>query len=138
MKLRDAILNNFWLKVFSLLMATMIWFAVQSNLPADTRNLQNPFQSFEARDLVRPVVITTSASNQTVFSINPSEVRVTFRVDKTISKRLKATDIQAYIDLTDPRQVNGTFPIKINAPRRGISDIDVWPQNAHVEPEKKN
>ena len=81
---------------------------------------------------MRPVVITTSASNQTVFSINPSEVRVTFRVAKTISKRLKPTDIQAYIDLTDPRQVNGTFPIKINAPRRGISDIDVWPTRAKV------
>jgi len=137
MRLRDKILNNFWLKVFSLLMATMIWFAVQSNLAGDTRQLQNPFHAAEARDFVRPVVVTTSATNQAMFKINPSEVRVTLRVERGAAKLLKASDIQAYVDLTETTQFHGSFPIKINAPRRGISQVDVWPQYAHVEPEKK-
>jgi YbbR domain-containing protein len=137
MRLRDSILNNFWLKVFSLLMATMIWFAVQSNLPADTRQLQNPFHGAEMRDFVRPVAVTTSATNQIVFRINPSEVRVTLRAERGASKHLKASDIQAYVDLTEAKELHGTFPIKINAPRQGISEVVVWPQYAHVEPEKK-
>jgi YbbR domain-containing protein len=119
-------------------MSTMIWFAVQSNLPADTRQLQNPFHAAEVRDFVRPVVVTASATNQMVFRINPSEVRVTLHAERGASKRLKASDIQAYVDLTETTQFHGTFPIKINAPRAGISQVEVWPEYAHVEPEKKD
>jgi len=62
---------------------------------------------------------------------------VEVRLQKKGPGVVKASDIQAYVDLTETTQFHGSFPIKINAPRRGISQVDVWPQYAHVEPEKK-
>ncbi|MDB6033355.1 MAG: YbbR family protein [Verrucomicrobiales bacterium] len=137
MRLRDYILNNFWLKVFSMIMAGMIWFAVRSNLQGDGgRTPQNPFHPSETREYTRPIAIATRLENQQAFKVAPIEARVTVRGDRIFFRRLKASDIQVYVDLTEISQMHGAYPVRVNLTRAGANYIDVRPQYAQVEPDK--
>ncbi len=132
MSLRDKILHNFWLKVFSVILAMMIWFAIQSNLQTEAKFPQSPFRPVETRDFRRPIAISTSATNQLVFKIEPSHVSVKIRGDRSFVRKLNLSDIQVYVDLTDVRDVHGSFPIQVHVPRE-VGLYEVWPSRVHVE-----
>src|ERR1041384_4756914 len=100
MALRDYILNNFRLKVFSLLMAIALWISIQSNLPGDARFPQNPFRQMESREFVKTLLVTTTPANQQAFKIDPPQVRVTVRADRTLLKSVHGSEIEAYVDLS--------------------------------------
>ncbi len=67
MSLRDFILNNFWQKIFSLVLAMLIWFAIDSNLEKKTIFPHNPLRPTHTRDFRRPIKILTSANNTARF-----------------------------------------------------------------------
>ena len=62
MSLREHILNNFGLKILSLLLATLIWFAIHSNLQVDSRFPQNLFHLVQAREFRVPIALLTRAA----------------------------------------------------------------------------
>jgi len=54
MPARDLILNNFWLKTFSLVLAVMIWLAIRSNIRTEMSGSQNPFRPPANDQFARP------------------------------------------------------------------------------------
>jgi YbbR domain-containing protein len=136
MRLRDYILNNFWLKVFSLIMAGMIWFAVQSALQGDNRFPQNPFHPLETREFTKTVAVVARPEDRQSYKITPPEARVTVRGNKAVFRRLKLSDIQVYVDLTEAAPTVGPHPIRVNVTRLGASQVEVRPQFATVETDK--
>ena len=133
MSLRDSILNNFWLKVFSLLLATLIWFAVHSNLQLEARFPLGPLHPPQTRDFQLPVSFLASPSQTHAYRLVPPQVTVKLHGDETTLKRITAHDIQAYVRLTSAPVSKGWFLVEVNGPR-GIEIQQVLPTRVYLEP----
>lgn len=133
MSLRDQILNNFWLKILSLLLATLIWFAIHSNLQLEYRFPQNLFRPVQTREFRVPIALLTRAASSQAFSLSPREATIKVRGDEAVLKALAASDIQPFVKLTDVPVLEGSFLIEVNVPR-SVKLQEVLPTHAHVEP----
>lgn len=99
--LRDLIMRDFWLKLFSLALAVLIWFTVsfaiqQQVSPATTLGLSMKERTFYNL----PVVVMSSAADVRSFKVSPSEVEVTVQGDARTLQRLQSSQIRAIVDLT--------------------------------------
>lgn len=133
MSLRDSIFNKFWLKLFSLALAFLLWFAIQSNLVSRSRGLANPLHPAETRDFRRPIAIMTSAANRRAFRIEPSEVDVRVGGTPDQLKKLNPHDILVQVKLVEVPNPQGSFPIEVTVPPQ-VSLQQVWPRHIYVEP----
>ena len=86
MALRSLILDHFWLKLFSLILATLIWLTVRdSGVSSDaTRTFVN-----------RPILVLTDKSQHTAVTVNPSVASVTVRGPASFINELTEQEIQA-------------------------------------------
>ena len=130
--MRELILNNFWQKIVSLILAMLIWFAIDSYVRRDTPFPQNPLRTDEPRDFRRPIKIITSANNTRAFKVEPKEVDVRVVGDADKLRRLNPEDIQPYVELTDV-ETNMSVPIRITPPRDVLLQ-KLMPSNVVVEP----
>jgi len=137
MSIRHLILNNFWQKIFSLVLAMLIWFAIDSTLKRD-----RPFPAIQLRDLKtqdprRPVIIMTSPTNRLSFTVDPLEVDVTMSGDRDQINDLDPEQVQAYVKLTDVTDPNGLFPVEVSHPPDFTLER-VWPTHVLVEPTRSD
>ena len=132
MSFRDFILNNFWQKIFSLVLAMLIWFAINSNLEKRTIFPSNPLRPTLMRDFRRPIKILTSANNTRAFKVEPKEVDVRISGDADKVKHLNPNDIQPYVELHDS-ETNGMVGIKLTPPIEVLLDF-INPTQVWVEP----
>ena len=103
MSLQRLIFHNFWLKLFSLLLAGMIWYAVFS-----IQNKPKSVPGFAVGDVRKtfdqvPVVILQSPSDTAVYTISPNAVNVTLTGSPKTLESLTAADVQVFINLSDTR-----------------------------------
>src|SRR5215510_13567766 len=133
MNARELILHNFWLKAFSLVLATMIWFAIHSNLQPDAA--QGAFRPPEIGLYARPIMLMTSPDDHTSYMVEPLAVNVKVNGDKDLLAKLNPNDIQVYVDLTAVPVVHGAFQVDVKLPRN-MSLQQVSPSHVHVEPAK--
>ena len=133
MSARDAILQNFWLKLFSLVLATMIWFAIfgaQNNLRVDRPVLGTVKHKFEHV----PITVMKSAADLRAFRVEPSEIEVTVRGTIAEVQALTARQLEVFINLTDVHDTAGlTKKILVHAPA-GITVVDVSHTEARITP----
>lgn len=117
MSFQDLILNKNWLKVASLALAALIWFAINTNLShSEMRLSQNPLRLTDQRDFRAPVMVMTSATNRRLFQIEPLEVRVTVSGDPGIVDKLTPDEIRVLVNLVDVADVQGTFRLEAKVP----------------------
>lgn len=122
--------------MFSLVMAMMIWFAVQSSVQSGLRAPQNPFRQLETHEFRKTVSVIAPATNQMTFLIEPHEVRVSISAEKSLFRKFSSDDIQVYVDLTDLTFTHGEFPLKVLA-SKPISQWVVSPDRVMVKAENK-
>jgi YbbR domain-containing protein len=134
MAFRDYILDRFWLKLFSFILATLIWFTVQSNVQTDFRFATNPFRTKETREISRPVRLVTLPTNRRHFKIEPVEVRITIRGNPAILDRLNPGDIEAQVKLTDATDSAASYTVEAESVPPGIHIIEIVPTMVMVEP----
>lgn len=101
--LRDLVLQDFWLKLFSFVLAVLTWFAVnrmanqKEGLSVGPLSLAPP----EQRTLTRlPVVIVSSAEDVRSFRVSPKEVDVAVQGSAAVVKELQNRDVRVSVDLT--------------------------------------
>jgi len=97
MSLRHLILQNFWLKLFSIAMATVIWLAIHYSIHEDL----NINQSLRSEYIRVPVSVKTIPGDKRVFRITPDEVVVTAVGEDEALLRATRKDIRVNLDLTD-------------------------------------
>jgi len=112
----SKLLHNFWLKIFSLGLATIIWFAVHSGITGDLA-LTNPNASrlFRA-GLDLPVSIITQPGDARVFKISPKHTTATIVGEEPIVRRMTGKEIKVYVDLTEIKargQTNGELHVDV-------------------------
>jgi YbbR domain-containing protein len=134
MRARDIILNNFWLKIFSLVLAIMIWLAVHSNISSQSSRSQNPFR-LPDNGFARPIMLMTAPNDHQGYVVEPLAVNVKVKGDSDSLKKLNPNDIQVYVRLTRAMDTSGAFPVEVKLPRN-VTLQQVWPSHVHVEPAK--
>jgi hypothetical protein len=129
---RNLIAKDFWLKLFSLALAILIWLTVRFSINGETTT--SPWVALLGRPpdesvLLVPVHIAGSAQR---FNVDPPDVTVTVRGDPQLLKTLKPQNIRAEVDLTGVESANGLIsPVEIILPK-GISFTRVEPYEVEV------
>ena len=124
--LRHLVLDDFWLKLFSLALAVLIWVTVTFVSQKDA--------GIEQRVLSKklPVTILASAEDVHNFRVSPSEVAVTVQGNPRILQNLQINDIRAIVDLTGvgaARDLRKRIEVSVPA---GISQVRVTPEEVQV------
>lgn len=103
MLLRRILFQNFPLKLFSLMLAGMIWFAVFS-----IQDQPKAVPGFAVGDTEKefdqvPISVLKSPSDTAVYTISPNAVNVTIKGDPKVLETLTARDVQVFIDFAEAR-----------------------------------
>jgi YbbR domain-containing protein len=123
--LRNLLLEDFWLKFFSLALAALIWFTVtfvsQKEVRTDTRVFFN-----------LPVTVLSAAEDVRNFKVSPSEVQVTVQGDGGILQNLQSKDIRVMVDLTGVTAARELRKrVEVSAPA-GVTHLRVTPEDVQV------
>ena len=133
MAFRDYILDRFWLKLFSFILATLIWFTVQSKTQTPFRFATNPFTK-ETREISRPVRLIVLPTTRRFFKPEPVEVRITIKGNPAVLDRLNPGEIDAQVNLTDATDSAASYTVKTENVPPGIDVIGIVPAMVMVEP----
>ncbi len=112
MSLRSFISHNFWLKIFSLILASLIWFAMQSN-----QSLFAPRR--KTREFRCPVGLLTppGPGSRPLYGLEPGAVIVKVRGDEGALRKLDPTTILAYVRLPEVTTLTRSLRVEVVVPR---------------------
>lgn len=133
MSVRDAVLHNFWLKLFSLVLATMIWFAIFSaqNSPRADRPLFGN-ASVEMHNV--PITVMKSAGDLRTFRLEPGTVDVTVQGPRAKAQVLTPGSLEVFINLSDVNDTVGlTKKILVHVPP-DFTVVKVSPPEVRLSP----
>lgn len=134
MSLRAFIQHNFWLKLFSLILATLIWFAINFGIKNDLHLPKNPLTNPTTREFLRlPVRVLLRAGDDRIFQVSPEDVVVAVTGEAAILRDLSLRNITAYVDLATAlasRETNQQ--IRIDLPI-GVTLINIEPRAVNIE-----
>jgi YbbR domain-containing protein len=109
--MRNLFTKDWGWKLFSLVLAIIIWLTVHSILEPEAAALagQNSKSTFE-----RPVLIVSSSADMSLYHTSPAQVTVTVSGPQMVMDQLKGSQIRALIDLTNG--MSGPVPVSVLAP----------------------
>jgi YbbR domain-containing protein len=113
--MRELVFNNLTLKVFSVLLAALIWTAIYSGLYRQWSPLDS-VRTPRTAELRLPVLVLAAASNQAQVKVTPAEVTVQVSGDVAAVHSSATNEIRVYIDLTDGRRLAGRFRVEVDLP----------------------
>ncbi len=122
--LHRLILEDFRLKLFSLVLALLMWFTVNTALaPPEQREMDLPVAT-----MVDAKLVTESSQ----FRVNPRTVKVKLQGDPRTLKNLKRQDIRVRVDVTALQSMHDfRCPVEV-APPAGVSFVRVEPEEVEV------
>jgi YbbR domain-containing protein len=124
--LRNLVLKDFWLKLFSLMLAVLLWLAVK----VASRKDGGIDQRVSSKML--PVAILALAEDVHNFRVSPSEVEVTLQGNPKTLQSLQANDLRAFVDLTGvgaARDLRKRIEVSVPA---GVTPLSVIPEEVQV------
>ncbi|HEV7926153.1 MAG TPA: hypothetical protein VGR14_12400 [Verrucomicrobiae bacterium] len=127
--LRHLILHNFWLKLFSIAMATVIWLAIHYSIH-DELNMNQTLRSEYIRV---PISLQTTAGDKRVFRITPEEVVVTAVGKDEALLRATRKDIRVNLDLTDFHAAEPTYKELVADAPADIKVLAISPPTVEVK-----
>ena len=136
---RELFLKDFWLKLFSFVLAVLIWFtvwfALQKNegAPLPTLALTPAEQKTFSNLPVVPVIhVLASADDVRDLTITPKEVDVTVQGDTKAIRDLRAKDLRILVDLTGVATTHQTRQtLEVSMPP-GVSHFKVEPPQVDI------
>ena len=133
--LRDLVFQDFWLKLFSFVLAVLTWFTVNSmanqkeGMPVGSLSLVPPEQRLLSH---LPVILLSSAEDVRSVRVSPKEVDVTVQGAPGALKDLQNKDVRASVDLTGIQAARDLRKrIEVATPP-GVSYVRVEPQEVQV------
>ena len=130
----DLIRENFWLKLFSLGLAILIYGAVNSHLEPNSDGLNiNLLKNTQKREFRSPVRILVSPGPGQGYKVTPESVLLTVSGEADALKELSPSQIQVYVRLDEAKgPMMGDFGIEVHLPRSVTKD-SVLPDRVSVE-----
>jgi len=135
MPLTDLIRNNFWIKVFSLILAVLIWFAVRSMVPDESESILASLLPPLTDHYYRPVALLISPAQGQNYQISPSNVTITVSGDPKAMEKLFYTNILAYVRMQEVKPTaDNQYRVEVIVPR-DISVKGIEPPVVTVAPD---
>ena len=131
---RNFLQNNFWLKLFSLFLALLIWFSVRFYTKYDIQGARNPLSRFPTWVFIQvPIQVMKSTENSQQCKTEPAQVDVTVAGERSLLKNLSAKDITPFVRISDDQRVGvSSNRVQVYTPP-GISLVQVIPAQVRVE-----
>ena len=131
--LRNLVFHDFWLKLFSLVLAVLIWLTVTVSIKKEVSPVSSlVFTPAERMFYNLPITMISSAADVRDFKVEPREVELAVRGDAKTLQSLQSRDIRVFVDLS-------TFDPKTDKARRvevatpaGVSHLRVNPEEVQV------
>ncbi len=134
MTLRDLILSNFGWKLLSLVLATLVWWRVNSLVETERELGSGPVVNAERTGTFSlPVRVLGPARNLGGFAVVPAEVNVTLRGRPAALELVNSTNVVVYVDATLPPDTKAATRIVIVRPPPGVTVQEVRPRQVYVE-----
>jgi hypothetical protein len=132
--MHDLILKNFWLKVFSLMLATTMWYVLQPSTESEPRYLQNPFRpSPITREFNCPVTLLVAPAEHPSYQVEPTNVTIKVSGDPSILNELDPEDIKAYVNVSTIHAPQGAFPVEAFVPKEVVVR-SLSPTHVYIKP----
>ena len=131
--LRELLFHDFWLKLFSLALAVLIWLTVAFAIKKEGSPvvaLTVPLQEMAFSNL--PVVVMSSAQDVRSFKVSPDQVEVTVQGEAKALRGIQAKDIRVIVDLTDIEAAQALKKRMDVSMPAGISLVRVVPSEVQV------
>ncbi|HPC59773.1 MAG TPA: CdaR family protein [Verrucomicrobiota bacterium] len=129
--LRRLFVHDFWLKLFSLALATLIYLTIyyaRDLAPSSPVPLVLESRTFTAI----PVLVVSSAGDARNYKVIPKEAEVTVQGDARALQTLIARDIRLLVDMTGIEAAHGLRKrIEISTPP-GISVTRIIPEEVQI------
>ena len=142
--LRDHILNNIWLKLASLVLATLIWLTVQANVERE-RGLsyqtdgsadEMERQAVTQRRLELPVLVRCNGTNFPSFRTQPATVSVTVSGDAKRIVGMEPKEIVVFVEAGDQPAARELCPVQVATPPN-INWLRVLPIVVRLQPVRR-
>jgi len=127
--LRHMIFHDFWLKLFSLALAAMIWFTVHFASQKDVSPLT--FTANEREFANVPVMVVFAAEDVRSFTVNPRVVKVTAQGDTKMLNSVQGKDFRVMVDLTGIEAAHLRKKVEVNPPL-GVIHAHATPAEVEV------
>jgi hypothetical protein len=134
MSLRGLILHNFWLKLCSIALATVIWLAIHYSIHGESPIGPPGSNQLLAHDyFLVPVTVKRSPGDKRLFRIDPTDVVVTAVGDDAALRRAARKAIRVEVDLTNFKSHSAVVEeLKAEVPP-DIKVLEINPTNVTVE-----
>ena len=130
---RSLFLHNFWWKLFSVVLATLIWLAVNATLSNEAMLTRRLNLASNQKFAHCPILVMTSTGEHPAVTIEPSDVSVLVRGPAELLSSLKPQDVQVFLHLPDHKNPTGEFPVVVHVPP-GIKEVVAFPEQVTVRP----
>ncbi len=102
MSFRHVILHNFWLKLVSLGLGSLIWLGVHYQIQSDYPiNQPHASRTVFRQTITIPISIITKPGDGRAFRISPREASATVLGEEAVLRKISPKDLMIYIDLTE-------------------------------------
>jgi YbbR domain-containing protein len=134
---RNLVVKDFWLKLFSLVLAILIWLTVQFSISKEV----SPLAALIGRavdEKVLAVPLDLPLVDGRTVTVDPAQVQVTLRGDPKLLKSIGAEDIRAIVDLGGVETADGlSRRVQLILPP-GISYTQLTPDAVEVRVSPRN
>jgi hypothetical protein len=140
--IQDYFLRNLWLKLASVVLATLIWLTVQANVEKETRLVQQmpvSADEFERRGIAQrhfevvPVVTRCNSTNCPAFRADPATVSVDLSGESQRIWNMEGREMTAYVEIGDQPRAGDLCPIQVSTPP-GVTWLRVLPNVVRLRP----
>ncbi len=128
--LKHLFTHNRWQKIFSLLLASLIWFAVHSGLALNgaSAELGRDVRAWEGL----PITVLTPAADLGHYEVSPAQVSVVLRGDAATLAKIRPQDLEVYVNLVEASDSHMTRRIHIYAPA-DTQVLSISPAEVQIE-----
>jgi YbbR domain-containing protein len=113
---RNLVVKDFWLKLFSLALAILIWLTVQFSISKEVSPL-SALIGRTADETVMTVPVRVPSADGRAITVEPSEIQVTLRGDPKSLKSLGVENVRAHVDLAGVEMADGLRrPVEVILP----------------------
>lgn len=133
MSFRRLVQENFWLKLFSVILAIGLWFIIKVGIQSEPTLPQNPVTNPILRTAVElPVYVLSDPADAHIYKISPEQVAVTFTGEAAVLRKFTSDDFKAYVDLTTGQALQTNMEVRLHIPA-GVTVLNVLPLAVDLE-----
>jgi len=135
MSLRHLVFHNFWLKVFSIALGTIIWMAIHFSMDHDLTLSEPSASQHLVREIITvPISILQEEGDARAFTLTPTNVLLTVLGEAKTLHGPEGKEIKMYVDLTGYRSSTATQEDLHPDVPPGIHVVEFKPHTVTVQP----